>query len=93
VDGTGPDQSKPQVGKPIHNVTLKLTLTVSTVLVPQTQFRNPIFMPEKNLYLAVFVKDELLIVQANKSDFAISYCSEINTICSDYCSLLGFYTV
>jgi hypothetical protein len=47
VDGTGPDQSKQQVGKPIHYVTLKLTLTVSTVLVSKPLFLNPIFIPEK----------------------------------------------
>lgn len=95
MDETGPDQSKPQVGKAIHNVRLKFTLTLSAVLVLQTLFLNPVFMPEKeNLYLAVLVKEELSTVHENKtSDFAISYCSEFNMICSDNGSLLGFYTV
>jgi hypothetical protein len=38
------------VGKAIRNVT-ELTLTVSTVLVLQTPFLNPIFVPEKKKYL------------------------------------------
>lgn len=45
-----PDQSKLHVGKAIRNVT-ELTLTVSTVLVLQTPFLNPIFVPEKKKYL------------------------------------------
>lgn len=89
-----PDQSKPQVGKSIHNVTLKLTLTVSTVLVLQTLFLILSLCLKKNRYLAVLVEDELSTVHEHKpSDFAISHCSEINTICSDYGSLLGVYTV
>jgi hypothetical protein len=65
VDETGPDQSRPHVGRAIHNVTLKLILTGSTVLILQTLFLNPIFMPEKNPYLAVLAKDSLPTVHEN----------------------------
>jgi len=60
VDGTGPDQSKPQVGKSIHNVTLKLTLAVSNVLASQTLFLNPIFMSEKK-YLIGSISERRIV--------------------------------
>ena len=45
--------------EPVHNVTLKHAFIVSTVLLLQTLILNAIFMPKKNLDLAILVKDEL----------------------------------
>jgi hypothetical protein len=48
-DGIGLDQSKRQIGRPMHNVTLKFTVTVYIVLVLQTLALNAIVMFEKCL--------------------------------------------
>jgi len=53
-----------------------------------------LYYKPKDIYLAVLVKDELQNNTWNKkSDSTFLHYSQINTIGSDYGSLLDFYTV